>query len=137
MVWVEVVEMKKPWGEKKAKMQPRRTPMKTATAIREAVIEWFLSLVSNASLRPAIDVYQISIGNLKVNWKQQPLDLLFLRVVFNSEGGTTNNQHIIGFFFTLTSSLIVFTTFMSVSFVFCFGNILCLKSRCTSILIFS
>jgi hypothetical protein len=54
--------MKKPCGEKKAKMQPRRTPMKTATAIRDAVIEWFLSLVSNASLRPAIAVYQISIG---------------------------------------------------------------------------
>lgn len=48
------MEVKNPCGEKKAKIQPIRTPTKTATAIRDAVIEWFLSLVSKASLRPAI-----------------------------------------------------------------------------------
>jgi len=76
-------------------MQPRRTPTNMATAIRDTVIEWFFSLVSNASLRPAIDVYQISIGNLKVNGNTtttQPLELLFL-------GGTTNkHKHIITLF---------------------------------------
>lgn len=63
-----VEEVKKPWGRKKAKIQPRRTPMSTAAAIRDPAADWDLSLVSKASLRPAMVMICTARWSREVKW---------------------------------------------------------------------
>lgn len=82
--WMGGWELKKPWGNKKAKTHPKRTPIKMATAIRDPRIDETLSLRPAISLQISVNsFYEKNFPVLGMKWMNEWRVLIDLWIELN------------------------------------------------------